>query len=417
MKVLRIVLRAFPLAVALLLLVVLALAMSGRIERTVEARGEVQVGVYQVVRPQVAGFVRQIEVEPGDRVGVGDVLVRLEDPQFETELAVVRRRVIEVEAQLDQSRLELRLGQGQRQPLERGLQEDAVERSRLDAEITTSLRREAELTLEARRQKLGQVRRLGDVGLVSGQQLRENEQEVLVAEERLAQRVIEERQARREIPGSRRSFDLLVVEQESRNLEVTARIHQLEAELRLWRQEQERLESLRQLHTLRASLAGVVIGEPTNDLLDRYLGPGEELFQVIDPQSILFVSRVPEEAMVRVRSGQPAQVELVGLPRNRFESFAGRVERVGQLPVVEAEATPGYSVDIQIDKPWITLDEGPFFLRGGMRGTAQIAYRSNVSLLRVFYDFLTGKPQVPDRRSPPTVADAGSKPVTRSRHP
>lgn len=417
MKGLRIVLRVFPLAVALLLLVVLALAMSGRIERTVEARGEVQVGIYQVVRPRVAGFVRQVEVESGDRVGVGDVLVRLEDPQFETELSSARRRMIEVESELELGRLALRVGKGQRHPLEVGRQEDDIGRWRLEAERMTSLRREAELTLEARRQNLERMHRLDEAGLVSPQQARESEQEVLVAAERLAQRNIEERRAAREISGSRRSLDLLKVEQQEQSLGLATRIQQLEAELEVWRLELRRLEDLRQLHTLRANLAGVVIGEPTNDLLDRYLGPGEELFQVIDPESILFVSRVPEEAMVRVRTGQPAQIELVGLPKSRFESFAGRVERVGQLPVVEAEAAPGYSVNIRIGRPWISLDEGPFFLRGGMRGTAQIAYRSNVPFSRVFYEFLTGKPQVPDSAPPATVAEKGRRRLSRNRHP
>lgn len=418
MRGLRIVLRFFPLAVAFLLLLVLGLASAGRIERTVEARGEVRVGSYQVVRPGVAGFVRDIKVESGDRVKVGDPLVRLEDPLFASELATGQRRVIELEAELARSLRASRLGEQRRDPLELERGEDEVERSRLEAERVASLRREAELSVEATRQELQQVRRLGEEGLVSQQELRESEQELLMAQERLAQRRIEERRAERAIPGSRRSLELLRVGQEEKRFDLGTRIARLEAELGLWRRELERLEAMRQLQTLRATLDGVVIGEPTNDLLGKHVAPGEELFQVIDPRSIFFVSRVPEEAMVRVRPGQPALVELVGLPKNRFEAFTGRVERVGQLPVVEAETVPGYPVEIQIGKPWVGLDEGPFFLRGGMRGTAQIAYRSNVPMLRVFYDFLTGKPQVPDGGSPDTMADGGQVPaLSESHHP
>lgn len=396
MKAIRIGLRTFPVAVALLLLIILALAMVGRIERTVEAQGEVQVRSYQVVRPLVPGFVREILVEPGDQVVAGDVLVRLEEPEFQRELATARQRLTEVLTELEQSREESRRLHEYTYPLERARQRDEIVRSELDAQLMESRRKEAELSLEAMHQKLERAQELSRHELISRQALRESEQQILAAEEQLVQRRIEERQARHEPPGKERALALLSAEQERDRRALESKILQLEAELELWQGELKRLEKLEQFHTLKATLDGVVIGEPNNDLLDRYLGAGEELFQVIDPESIHFVSRVPEEAIVRVRSGQDARIELVSLPKNRFESFAGRVDKVDQLPVPDAEAIPGYAVEIHIDKPWISLGEGPFFLVGGMRGTAQIAYRRNVPMLEVLYEFLAGTPQVPE---------------------
>jgi len=74
---------------------------------------------------------------------------------------------------------------------------------------------------------------------------------------------------------------------------------------------------------------------------------------------------------------------------------------VGQEPDLERTGpAAAYAVQIRLAKPWIALEAGRFYLRGGMRGTARIAYRQDQPLLGALYDFLTGAPPVPQAARP-----------------
>ena len=149
--------------------------------------------------------------------------------------------------------------------------------------------------------------------------------------------------------------------------------------------------------TLRAAMPGVVIGSPVNELLGQYVQAGEALFSIIDVSSIFFVTPVPEQALVQVRPGQPANVEITGLPKRQFKIFSGSVDKVvaHDLGPPQPGDLPLFPVHIQLQTPWLRLDEGRFYLRSGMRGSAKIAYRRNMPMLEVIYDFLVGNPRVP----------------------
>jgi multidrug efflux pump subunit AcrA (membrane-fusion protein) len=128
----------------------------------------------------------------------------------------------------------------------------------------------------------------------------------------------------------------------------------------------------------------------------RSVQAGEVLFNVVDVTSIAFVTRVPEQDIVRVRAGQTAYIEIAGLPKQRFDVFQGEVGTVYQEPDAKAGAgTILYPVRIQLDTPWINLAEGgKFYLRSGMQGVAKIAYRRNVPILDALLDTLLGGSEV-----------------------
>ena len=83
MRPIRLAIRLSPVAVLLLLVLSLLVVTLGRVDRTIEATGEVGINNYLIVRPRVSGFVTEILVEPGDMVTRGQVLLRLEDHEFE----------------------------------------------------------------------------------------------------------------------------------------------------------------------------------------------------------------------------------------------------------------------------------------------------------------------------------------------
>jgi multidrug resistance efflux pump len=388
----------------------------------VEAQGEIQVRHYNVVRPQVAGLVVRVNAEPGDFVRKDQVLIELQDYDLQRELISARQRLAEARSRLDRLLLERRIRSEAIHPLEIGRQWFEIERSSIEASLSASKVVEAEIELDAARQRYLQAEELARSGLISQRDLRQALQAKLSAEQRLKQSRLQEQLARSRRPSLETELRLLQSEQRRLAGELEASLRDSESAVEEWTGQWRQLERLTRLHTLRASRDGVVISSPINELLGQHVQAGQELLNIIDVSSIFFVTNVPEQALVRVRPGQPAYVEIAGLPKNQFKVFPGQVEKVSQEPELDPKiGHPFYPVQIQIGNPWITLDEGRFYLRSGMRGTAKIAYRRNVPVLEAVYDFLTGKPQLPaaDERghpeSPPKIGFMGSHPPWRGR--
>lgn len=401
MKPIRWLIKAFPIAVGVMLAVALGFATLGRIQRVVEAPGEVRVERFQVVRPQVSGLVMEVRAEAGDLVREGQVLFRLRDHQFERELSSTRQSLEEARSRLKRLRQEHELKERTIHPLEIDRQRAAIARGTLEGELAASIVKEAEVALEAVQERHRQARALAEAGLISQQQLQERRQEELAAEQRLVQARIQERTARMEEPALTTDLRLLSSEQHRELTGLEAEIHELEAGVAKATALLEQLQGLQKLHVLRAGMDGVLVGaSSTPDLMGQYVEAGQDLLTIVDVASIQFWTRVPEQALVQVRSGQQARLEIAGLPKDQFQLFSGQVERVFLEPDLDASAgAPTYGVQIRLHDPWLPLKEGRFYLRSGMRGTARIAYGRDVPILRAFYEFLVSKPQLPD--SPP----------------
>lgn len=411
-KPLKWVLRLFPAMVCTLLAAVLGLAMLGRVERTVEAHGQVTVHNYQVVRTPVPGQVEEVFAGNGKHVNAGQPLLRLQDPSHASRLAEAQQRLTTTRSALHRARAESSLRFQILDPLEQSRRLEDQRQGSWEAELATSRRRESELELEALQRSLEQTRELAEHGLVSDGEVDEAQRRVHAGAERLRQRQIEERQTEALKSSLEIERRLLGGEQQRSKLELAAEMIRLESEEVWWAGEMERLRRSKQQYLIHAEIDGVVASQESNDLIGRQVGPGEELLRVIDVESIRFRSRIPEQSVIQVRAGQTAAVELVGLPKERFKTFQGEVRRIDQHPEVDAEGVPVYGVEILLTEPWVRLEAGAFYLRGGMRGKARIAYRHSMPLVDVIYEFLVGTAAVPDSPTD-NVGGSGSGEVAR----
>ncbi|HEX5717164.1 MAG TPA: efflux RND transporter periplasmic adaptor subunit [Thermoanaerobaculia bacterium] len=388
--------RMLPAGVALILAGAVLFLLLGRVERTVEAGGEVRVERYQVVRPQVAGLVSGLFVEPGETVSRGQVLLELKDYESLRDLITVRQSLNEARARLEKARVERRLLGENVQPLEVRRQDAELGQSAIEAALSASRVREAEIQLQGARDRLAKARKLAELGLVSSQDLEQAVQQEQIEQQRLAQSRLEERAARLRRPALDNDLELLKREQHRTLSALDADIRSFADEVAQWTAQLRELEKLMRLRTIRAEMDGVVTGAPMRSLLGRSVQAGEDLFNIIDVTSISFVTRVPEQAIVRVRAGQSAYVEIAGLPKQRFDIFEGEVGTVYQEPEPKAgEDSILYPVRIRLETPWITLAEGGrFYLRSGMQGVARIAYRRNVPIFDALWDELSGRSEV-----------------------
>lgn len=256
---------------------------------------------------------------------------------------------------------------------------------------------EARLQQQTAEERYQRAQKLSELGLLSEQELREAEQETLLVQQRVAQRQLEKLMTKTRTTELGNSRDLLAAQQKRQIRALEHGLKENEAVLQKRLAELGRLEHASELQILRATMTGVVVAPPSSELLGRQLAVGEELLTIADVESILFETEVPEQAIVRVRTGQKVYVEIVGLPKHQFKVFTGHVEAVAQRAAFDqAKQSSLYPVQIQLDEPWIVLGQDRFLLRHGMRGMAKISYRQNLPILTALYEFLVGAPALPD---------------------
>lgn len=391
MRVLRRALFAIPIALALLAVALVVMLWAIRIEQDVAVAGEVNIERYQLVRASQNGVISKLLVEPGESVEPGQSLIELSNPEARLELQSLRRELdqVKVGSVGVHQRLELRLELHPRQiERQRGLiREMDLEIRRRDAEVAEAGHRRQ--GLEARLQR---VAKLFDADLVSAGELEEAEITVRQEEERERQIQLQVDEARERRRSLQEGLKLLrseqaqeILELEIEGQELSERQGGLEIQLQL-------LELQADALTLQAEMAGVVTGDSLLDLRGRSVARGESVMSIVDSRSIVVEAWVPEEAIVRLQPGQKASLEIQGLPKQRFRTFTGKVLRIDPRPQEDlAENRTFYAVFLSVDQPWIQWEGRRFYLRDGMRGRAEIVYRSGVSLGRVLVEILTGR--------------------------
>ena len=337
------------------------------------------------VRARIAGFLREIDFDEGDRVSPGASLARLEVPDLESRIAQKRAQVEEAEARL---RL-LRVGprpeevQEQRARVKRGEawldlgRRDLTQAHRAFEEELMQLDEEftrLRLEQDGAAASLARAKKLADRGAESRERLREEETKWRVAQAQL--RASEARKRAREAAGTLEAeAELSLREQklaEARAalalLEVGTRPEEIEAErarLALLQEEARYLEGLVDRVEVTSPVGGLVATPRLKEKVGQYLREGDLICEIEAPDALEYEVVVAEQDEARVRPGQPVVLKARALP---YETFRARVDRIAprgsKAEKDEVQAT--FVV-------YCGLADGGAGLRPGMTGHARIA--------------------------------------------
>lgn len=297
------------------------------------------------LRAPVAGFLKEIYCEEGDRVSPGELVARLEVPDLES-----RRTQKQAEVREVQSRLRL-LEIGSR-PEEVAEQRQRVERSKtwrdLARQDLASSRqgfnedlnwlekhgaaRRAEL--EAAQDAYNRSKALRARGAASVEECVDAEKKQQVCEARLEQAQAE-RRARRargtldaEAELARREKELADAQGVLTLLEAGVRPEEVEAErarLSRLREELRHLEEQQRKQAVTTPVTGLVTTTRLKEKVGQFLHEGE-MIGVVEETGILVAEIVvAEQDISRVRVGQPVELKARGLP---FETLKTQVDRI-----------------------------------------------------------------------------------------
>jgi multidrug resistance efflux pump len=333
------------------------------------------------VRAPVAGFIREVWGEEGERVSGGAPLVRLEVPDLESRLAQKRAAVCEVRARLRLLEAGSRTEEvaEQRRRVHRAREwKDRARRDRDRArqvmqeelagleELVAQCRAEAEHAgqSQARAQRLQAQHALAD------EQRQEAEKQARVARARLehalAQRRSRQAQGTREAETelAQREKDWAEAQATLRLLEAGARPEELEA-MRARRgrlaEEQRYRESVRDKSLVASPVAGVLMTPRLREKVGQYVREGDVLCLVEEPGALRIEITLPEEEAARAQAGQVVGLKPRALPG---ETLWAQVEQVAS----RAEPGDGQATLLVT----CGLEAGGAAVRPGMTGFARV---------------------------------------------
>jgi multidrug efflux pump subunit AcrA (membrane-fusion protein) len=319
------------------------------------------------VRAPVAGFLREVCFDEGDRVSPGAVVARLEVPDLESRLVRKQAEVREAEARL-------RL-------LEIGTRPEEIAAQRQRVELAAAWRDLARRDLARTRQALTEdldrlgkqvAARRGELGAAESsyqraqdllgrralaeEQYRETEARYRVsraqfAEAEAAKRVTEAKGtleaeaelARREKELAEARTVLGLLEGGSRPEEVQAE----KARLARLREEGRHLEEQRQKQTVPGPTPGVITTARLKEKVGQYLREGDLICVVEEPAGLEAEVSLAEQDVARVRPGQEVKLKARALP---FEVFLTRVDRVAPA-AARGDGQGSVTVYCRLDAP------------------------------------------------------------------
>lgn len=283
--------RRWPLLAASVVVTVTALSACGRARapRPLTASGTVEAETVRVAA-EVGGRVLELGAREGEVVRAGQVLARLDSRLAEA-------RVQEAEAALATARARYAEAAG-------GTRDEVIRQARAALD-------QARVQRDAAARERDRIRALLSGGAATAAQLDQAEDRLRAAEQALTAAQAAYDQAR---AGATRAA-LEVLERAVAQAEAAVKVARLQADL----------------STVRAPIDGVVAAELAHP--GEVVAPGAPLVEIVDTRRLWVRVYVPEADLVRLRTGQPAEVRVDGLPDRRFPASVRWI-------APEAEFTP-----------------------------------------------------------------------------
>jgi multidrug resistance efflux pump len=332
------------------------------------------------VRAPVAGFLRDVYCEEGDRVSAGAPVVRLEVPDLASRLAQKRAEVREAQAKL---RL-LKAGPRDEEVVE---QRRRVERAKAWHDLAWQDLTRWRLVFEHELGRLDKLIAQGQAEFIAAQdaarrarsligkaisreQYQEAERKYQVCQAQLEQAQAEKRV--REAKGTleaetelaRRQRELADVQATLSLLELGPRSEEVEGErARLARLQEEAryLEQLQDRLPVHSPVPGLVTTPRLKEKVGQYLCEGELICVVEEPAGLEVEITLAEQDVARVRPGQAVALRARTLPFETLQAQVGRIAPAAGRGDVQST----FSV-------YCRLDDCPPGLRPGMTGYGRI---------------------------------------------
>ncbi|WP_375553213.1 HlyD family type I secretion periplasmic adaptor subunit [Roseovarius mucosus] len=324
------------------------------IDEIVRAPGEfISTSRPQIIQNLEGGILAELLVQEGDVVARGDVLARLHDTRFNSEVADLQDQIAGLEVR--QLRLEAELAGQFDFTVPDGLAGQA-------GEMVASER----ALLKARQEDF--VKRSEGAKRVMQQSAEEKRLLEGLLEKKIVA-LIEVTRARKAHADSEKRYDEIITQAE---LERAEAYSETLKELATLRQNLRASQDQLNRTVLLSPLRGVV-----NNLSVTTIGgvvrPGEEILEIIPLDEEMFVeARVEPRNIANIRRGQEATIKLTAYDYTIYGTLKGRVDFISadtfkDERAREADGDPHYKVSLRVDMSALTPRQAGIEIRPGMQ--------------------------------------------------
>jgi HlyD family secretion protein len=312
----------------------------------VSATGEIKPKEYVDLQSEIAGVITGIYVKEGDVVQKGDLLLRIDPIQTETE------------NRAQQSALDIARSDATNQLAQITLQETNLQRDRASVAVAQAELDRSEKAYELAKDSFTRKQDLFEQNLISRDLYDQAKNELVTAETTVITNKARLEQAKAQLQVSQ------VVVEQARNSYKSAQ-HRVAQTAALLARTQDMLSKT----VIRSPLTGVItllkveLGErAVPGTLDN---PSATLMEIADLSVIEAEVQVDETDIVEVKIGQPAEVKVDALPD---QILKGTVTEVGNSAIAQL----GTTQEAKDFKVVVQLDDPPKSLRPGLSCTADI---------------------------------------------
>jgi multidrug resistance efflux pump len=334
----------------------------------------------QKVAALAGGRVTEVHVRQGQEVRAGDLLVKLDTEQQDTETRKQQQAIRTGEQELaGLARLrEAAVGQ-----FEAVRSEAEARLAQIEEEIRTARQRQSadvlvgEAQLKAAQDDEARAREAVRRGVESSGKAIAAAERVRELQAQLEKLRVPLESAREET--ARRALATLERDHQKGRAELDLRIATREGDLAAARIALDDLRREREKSFLRSPVAGVVTSEDVK--VGDVLRAGEAVLTIAEQRGFLYEVEIPSEDCGRLRAGMAAKIKLDAYDYQRYGTLAGTVRSISpDSHVLEGLRTATYTVRIELAGDELGRGDDHGRVRLGMAGQAEIV-TARVSLL------------------------------------
>ncbi|RPJ60117.1 MAG: HlyD family secretion protein [Acidobacteria bacterium] len=323
----------------------------------VSSTGEIKPKEYVELQSEIAGVITEVYVKEGDMVQKGDLLLRIDPVQTETE------------ARAQKSAVEISQGDANNQQAQISLQQANVDRDRSSLHVAETELTRSENSAEIAEASFKRKQELFEQNLISRDLYDAAKNELLTA-----RTLVTTSRARVEQAKAQLAVTQVILEQTRNSFKsAQSRVAQNMAFL-------ARSEDLLSKTVIRSPLTGVItklnVEKGERAVPGTLNSPSATLMEIADLSVIEAEVEVDETDIVNVKVGQEAEVKVDALRDNVLK---GKVTEVGNS-AIQALTSQTEAKDFKVV---ITLEKPPLSLRPGLSCVADIttATRQNVLVI------------------------------------
>lgn len=371
--------------------IAVAWAWTGRVQEVSRAQGRlVPDGEVYKVQPVVQGEIDSVNVEEGQHVKAGQVLLKLDDRLAQTEvenleqnLTAYRLQLAQTQGLINQTRME---AQTRRAITTAEIQAQEATIAQAKADAATSRELIAQLTSEtvAHQARLTRLQPLVQAGALSTEHLfnveealRENQRTVTQNQGKLQQSLAQANQLQAELNQKRSEGQqsILEVQQQLQQLQIQA--DQLQAKI---------TETENGLKAARTRLEQMFLYAPVDGTVSslaihkagEFMQPGQTVAEIApDGAPLVLSATLPNQEAGFVKLGMPVQIKFDAFPYQQYGIVSGTVKSISPDAIVDEKLGTVYRVEIKLDQSSISDPEHHQALqfKAGQTANAEIVTR------------------------------------------